>query len=102
MVGADAVFHFGDAEREEVGLDGGGAVELPGGIEERLDELSFGGALGPIFVEEGLGVTLVSGMVLGGEDDGVAGEAVAQSVQLRALFAGFCTGAGGFLGVRFI
>jgi hypothetical protein len=32
MVGADAVFHFGDAEREEVGLDSGGAVESPGGV----------------------------------------------------------------------
>jgi hypothetical protein len=55
MVGAYAVFHFGDAEREEIGFDGGGAVELPGGVEEGLDELGFDGAFGLAFIEEGLG-----------------------------------------------
>jgi hypothetical protein len=69
MVDVDVVFHFGDAERIEVGLDGGGAVELPGGVDERLDELGFGSASGPVFSEEGLGVTLISGMALGGQDD---------------------------------
>jgi len=50
MVDADVVFHFGDAEREEIGLDGGGTVESPGGIDEGLDELRFGGVFGVIFV----------------------------------------------------
>ena len=72
MVGADTVFHFGDAERVEIGLDGGGTVELPGGVEKRLDELRFGCAFGLIFVEECMGVELVSGVVLGGQDDGLA------------------------------
>ncbi len=49
MVDADTVLHFGDAEREEIGLDGGGAVDSPGGVDERLDELGFGGILGVIF-----------------------------------------------------
>jgi hypothetical protein len=102
MIRADAVFHLGDAEREEIGLDGGGAVELPRGIDEGLDELRFGSALGPIFIEEGLGVALVSGMVLGRKDDGLACEFMAQSVQLGALFAGLRTGAGGLLGIRSI
>ena len=52
MVGAEAIFHFNDAEREEVGLDSGGAVHAPGGVDEGLDELDFGGAVGQVFVEE--------------------------------------------------
>ena len=44
-------------------------------------------------------MALVSGVVLGGEDDGLASESMAQSVQLGALFAGFGTGPSGFLGV---
>jgi hypothetical protein len=72
MAGADLVLALGDAEREEVGLDGGGAFELPAGVGERLDKLGFGGLFGPIFVEEGLGVALVGSVILGGKDDGLA------------------------------
>jgi hypothetical protein len=64
----DAAFHLSDAEREEVGLDGGGAVDAPGGIDDGLDELSFGGAFGLAILEERLGVALVGGVVLGGQD----------------------------------
>ena len=71
MVGADVVFHFGDPEREEVGLDRG-AVELPGSVDERLDELGFDGAFRLAFIEEGLRVALVDGMVLGRQDNGLA------------------------------
>src|SRR5579871_2210076 len=39
MVGQGPVFPFSDAEREEVGLDGGGAVHPPGRIDQQLDEL---------------------------------------------------------------
>jgi hypothetical protein len=58
VAGADAVFALGNSEREEVRLDRGGAVELPGGIGERLDELGFGCAFGLIFIEKRLGVAL--------------------------------------------
>ena len=37
-----------------------------------LNKLGFGGLFGPIFVEEGLGMALVGGLVLVGQDDGVA------------------------------
>src|ERR1700720_3135367 len=67
MVGAEAILHFGDAEREKVGLDSGGAVHAPGGIDEGLDELGFGGVFGVVFLQEGLRVALISGVVLGGE-----------------------------------
>jgi hypothetical protein len=66
MAGADAVFALSDAKREEVGLDGRGAVELPRDVGDGLDELGFRGALGPIFIEEGLGVAPVGGLVVGG------------------------------------
>jgi hypothetical protein len=65
-------------------------------------ELGFGGAFRVIFVEEGMGVALVSAVILGGDDDGLAGQAMAQSVQLRALFTGFGAGSGRFLGVSAI
>jgi len=102
VVGADAIFHFGDAEREEIGLDGGGTVETPGSIDEALGELSFGGALGLIFVQEALGVALVSGVIVGGQDNSLAREAMAQGVEGGALFTGFGAGSGGFLSVGFI
>ena len=54
MLGLDAVFHCGDAEREEVGLDRGGTVLSPGSIDKRMDELGLGGAFGLVFIEEGL------------------------------------------------
>jgi hypothetical protein len=73
MVGADAVLHFSDAERIEVGFDGGRAVELPGRVEKRLDELRFGCAFRLVFIEEGLGVALVGGLVFSGQDDGLTG-----------------------------
>ena len=53
-------------------------------------------------VEETFGEMLVGGEVLGGEDDGVAGEAVAERVERRSLFAGFGLGASGVSGIRAI
>jgi hypothetical protein len=100
MVGAEAVFHFDDAQREEVGLDSGGAVHAPGGVDEGLDKLGFGGVFGAVFSQKGLGVALIRGVVLGGQDDGLAGQAVAQRVERGALFTGFGAGAGGFLALE--
>ena len=50
---------------------GPGPVEAPEGIDERLDELGFDGAFGLALIEEALGVALVGGVVLGGQDDGL-------------------------------
>jgi hypothetical protein len=44
-------------------------------------------------------VVLVGGVVLGGKDDDVAGESMAEGVEGGALFAGWGAGAGGVLGV---
>jgi len=102
MVGADLIFHFGDAEREEISLDSGGTVHAPGGVDERLDELRFGGVFRVVLIQEGLGVALISGVVLGGQDDGLACQSVAEGVHFRALLTGFGSGAGGFLCIRTI
>jgi hypothetical protein len=80
VIGGNAGFVFGDAEREKVGLEGGDEIEAPGGVGERLDELRFERAGGLEVIEEAVGVALVNGTVLGGQDDGVAGEAVAEGV----------------------
>ena len=71
MVDVDVILHFGDAERVEIGLDRRGAVDLPGCVAERLDELGLGGALGPVFIEERLAMALVGSEVLCGQDDGL-------------------------------
>jgi hypothetical protein len=44
-------------------------------------------------------VVLVGGVVLGGKDDDVAGESMAEGVEGGALFAGWGAGAGGVLRV---
>ena len=88
-----------EAEGEEVGFHGAEAVEAPGGVGEGLGEVGFGGALGQVFGVEGLGVFLVGCEVVGGEDDDLAGKAVAEGVYGGTLFAGGGFGAGGFGGV---
>ena len=42
------------AVREEDGLEGRDAIEAPGDVGQGLDEIFFGGALGMVFVVEGL------------------------------------------------
>jgi hypothetical protein len=73
----------------------------PVGADERLDELGFGGSFGLVF-EERLSVALISGLVFGGQDDRLAGPAVAQRVGLGALFSDIGSGAGGFLRIGFV
>jgi hypothetical protein len=67
-------------------------VDTPGGVGEGLDELGFDGAFGPAFVEESLGVALVNGVILAGQDDGLAYESVAERVQFGTLLTGFGAG----------
>ncbi|HTA68717.1 MAG TPA: hypothetical protein VK776_10590 [Bryobacteraceae bacterium] len=69
------------AEGEEGGLGGRNAVEAPGGVAQRLDELLFERTFGLELVDETQEMALVGGLVFGGQDNDVAGEAVAQGVQ---------------------
>ena len=68
-------------EVEEIGFERGGAVESPGSVGEGLDEVGLGGSFGVVFVDERFHVTLVGGEVLGGHDDDLAGESVAEGVE---------------------
>jgi hypothetical protein len=52
---------------EHFGFEGRNAVHAPGGVDQFLDELAFGGRFGLVFVEEFLGVALVCGRVFGGQ-----------------------------------
>jgi hypothetical protein len=61
--------------------------------------VEFGDRLGLVVVEEGLEMDLVELGVLAGDDGELAGEAVAEGVQRRRLFAFRGAGTGGFLGV---
>ncbi len=72
---------FGGSWGEEGGFKGGDAVEAPGGGGERVDELFFESAEGLEILEEAAAVGLVGGGVFGGQEVGVAGEAVAAGVE---------------------
>jgi hypothetical protein len=56
--------------------------------------LRFGCAFRMVFVYEIVDMALVGLEVVGGEDDGLAGEAMAEGVEGGAAFAGFGSGAG--------
>jgi hypothetical protein len=95
----EVVFVAGDADRKKIGLDGGDAVQAPGGVTQRLNKVLFERSDGPELLQESLGMALVCGRILGREDDGLAGETVAEGEEAGALFAGAGAGAGGFFGV---
>ena len=84
---------------EQLGFEERDAVEAPGGVGHFVDQLSLGGIGGLAVIEKLLDVALVGFGVLGGQDGGAGGEAVAESVLRRALFAGFGARAGGVGGV---
>ena len=66
---------------KQLGFEQRDAVEAPGGVGEFLSEVRFGGGGGFVFVEELAAVALVGGGVLGGEDRGSGGQAVAEGVE---------------------
>ena len=84
---------------QQFGFEGGDAVQAPGGVGEFLGELGFGRGCRAVFVEELAAMLLVSGLVFGFEEDGAAGEAVAEGVLGRASFTFGGAGAGGVLGI---
>jgi len=53
---------------EEGGFKGWNAIDAPGGVDEFLGELGFGGSSGLVFVEEAATMGVVRGAVFGGED----------------------------------
>ena len=64
-----------------------------------MDQMSFGGGGGAVLIEKLLDVAPVGFGVLGGQDGGLGGQAVAQCVVGGTLFAGCGARAGGVEGV---
>jgi hypothetical protein len=65
---------------EEIGFQKRDAAEAPGGVGEFLDEMSFGGCGGLVFVQELAAVLLVGGGIFRRQDGGLGGQAVADGV----------------------
>src|SRR6202035_1908755 len=84
---------------EQLGFEERDAVEAPRGVGDFVDELSLGGGGGLVLIEKLLDVALVGGGVLGGQDGGAGGEAMAEGVERRALLAWFGARTSGVLGV---
>jgi hypothetical protein len=59
--------------RQEVGFKERDAVETPGGVDELLDELSFGFSGRLVFVYELAAMVFISDPIFGGEDGGGGG-----------------------------
>lgn len=75
------------------------AIETPEGIGDGLDKRGFAKAGGLVFVLELLDVVLIGGGIVGGKQDGAAGERCSDCVQRRFGFAFDRGRAGGELGV---
>jgi hypothetical protein len=60
--------YWGGGAGEDVGFEQRDAVEAPGGVDELLDELGFGGRGGLVLVEEAAAMGFEDGRVFGGED----------------------------------
>ena len=94
-----AFFGAFDVLDVELGLDDGEALKAPLGGNHIVDQVELGGAVGLELIEAG-GEELVEFVgVLSGQDEGLGGEAVLESVLGRALAAGFGFRAVGFCAV---
>src|SRR5260370_6747903 len=87
------------AEREDVVIEGRGAMELPRPVDQPLEQGLFVPGLGLEFIEGFLGVALVRGEIFAWHDDDVGSESVTERVEGGTPFAGFGAGPSGFLGV---
>ena len=72
---------------EDVGFHVAHAIDPPGEIDQRLDELLFDGALGLGSVEPFLGVTEESEGVFVRKQDGLRVESMTEGVEAGFLFA---------------
>ncbi len=71
----------------DVVFENGYTVHAPGAVGQRLDEIGFDCADGLEIVGEGFYVLLVGGEILVGHHYDLAGQAVAEGVLGRSLFA---------------
>ncbi len=101
--------HFGGfvtAAGVEGEFKGGDAGEPPLSVGERLDELGFAGCGGLVIVVVSGEVLAVGFGVVGGQEDGAAGESSPNSIHGGNALAFGCAGAAGsealFLGLEFL
>src|SRR5580698_5798887 len=73
------------AESEHAVFEGAHAVETPLSVDYGLRELALGEGFGSEIEDEFSGEALVSGEILGGQNDDAGREAVAQRVQAGGL-----------------
>src|SRR5215467_2015417 len=74
ILGLNGLGLFVDAEGKQVVVEGSGALQAPGVVGDELRQLHFQPAFGFKVLVEGPGEAIVMLEVLGGEDDGLAGE----------------------------
>ena len=79
-------FLFLDGECEQIVLHRTNSIETPVGVSDGLDEFGFDEAFGLQFGVELGTAALVGGEVVGGQDDGLARETVAQGIERCATF----------------
>ena len=80
-------------------FESGDAAETPIGIGDRLNQLGFADADGLEFADEAINILFVGGGIVGGQQDGAAGEGGFESVGGGLGFAFRGAGAGGEGGV---
>ena len=78
-----------DGVRQELGFDEGEAIETPFGGDDFVHQVEFDEAGGLELLEVTIQEALKLCRVFRGEDEGLTGEAMAERVLRRALFAGF-------------
>ena len=74
IFGAELIGKLGAAQSVDAHFECEYAIETPGVVGEQLDESAFASAHGPEFFEEIGDVVFVGGGIVGGEQDGAAGE----------------------------
>src|SRR5205085_1618743 len=81
------VLHAVHGDVDQGGLERPAAALQPLGYCDFLDEVGLGLGGGPVLVDVGVQESVEFGFVLGGEDEGGGGEAMAQGVHGGASFA---------------
>jgi len=89
-------------ETEQTGFEGAHAAQAPCGHRHLLDEQGFGGAGGLVFGEKGVEQFLEFVGIFVGENSGLGGEAVAESVEANGSATFRSARAGTELGVATI
>jgi hypothetical protein len=98
-VGGQSAGVFLNAQREEIIFHGADAVETPKSVGDGLNGSGFEQSLrGELGEDLGAGV-LIRDQIVSGQNDGLAGEGVAESIEHDSPFAFGCDGSSGVGGV---